>query len=192
MSFDKMVLYYGAPALCGVKSASLFSAKPNFASAEHILLWMQLLASVGKKMAVIDRSPLLKLFFVYDERIMYETVGGAAQVAYLAAKGYPVSKGLSAVLSELFFRIETQRDFPHEIGLFLGYPLEDVVCFERDGGKSSKFSGMWQVYSNVEEACRRMALYRKCSDTFARCYDEGMDFLHIHKNYSISLGGIKV
>ena len=37
-------------------------------------------------------------------------------------------------------------DFPHEIGVFLGYPLEDVVGFIRHRGKCFTCCGCWKSY----------------------------------------------
>ena len=59
--------------------------------------------------------------------------------AYLASKGYQVEKGLNFVLAELFHRLAANDDFPHEVGLFLGYPLEDVVGFETHGAQDFKY-----------------------------------------------------
>ena len=47
---------------------------------------------------------------------------------------------------------ERGMGFPHEIGIFLGYPLEDVRRFIENGGKGFLFSGYWKVYCNPMEA----------------------------------------
>ena len=56
---------------------------------------------------------------------------GAYKSQARAKKGYPVEKGFDAVLYEPVFRLMRFGDFPHEIGIFLGYPQEDVVPFLR-------------------------------------------------------------
>lgn len=40
--------------------------------------------------------------------------------------------------------------FPHEMGLLLGYPPEDVEGFIRNQGKNSLCTGYWRVYENAE------------------------------------------
>lgn len=42
-------------------------------------------------------------------------------------------------------------EFPHEMGLFLGYPPEDVVGFIFHRGKNFLISGYWKVYYKAEE-----------------------------------------
>ncbi len=56
--------------------------------------------------------------------------------------------------------------FPHEIGLFLGYPSEDVLGFIRNRAGNSKMTGAWKVYGDKEKAERIFEKYRKCT----RCY----------------------
>lgn len=49
-------------------------------------------------------------------------------------------------------------EFPHEMGFFLGYPLEDVVGFIRNQGKNFLYTGYWKVYADLQE---KLSLFRK-------------------------------
>lgn len=42
-----------------------------------------------------------------------------------------------------------ERQFPHELGLLLGYPLEDVEGYIRNDGRNFLYIGYWKVYANV-------------------------------------------
>ena len=42
-------------------------------------------------------------------------------------------------------------DFPHEMGLLLGYPVEDVQGFIEHKGKDYLYAGYWKVYTDLEE-----------------------------------------
>lgn len=59
---------------------------------------------------------------------------------------------------------ETAFSFPHEIGLFLGYPIADVRGFIENGGQNCRYSGYWKVYGNVSEAKKRFARYERDRD----------------------------
>ena len=48
--------------------------------------------------------------------------------------------------------MEKAGPFPHEMGIALGYPLEDVRGFIRHKGKNYLYSGYWKVYGDVEKA----------------------------------------
>ena len=46
-------------------------------------------------------------------------------------------------------------DFPHEVGLFLGYPPGDVEGFRLNHGRNFKLCGLWKVYCDMEQATAR-------------------------------------
>lgn len=54
--------------------------------------------------------------------------------------------------------MKERGEFPHEMGLLLGYPLEDVKGFMENEGKYFLYSGYWKVYENMTE---KMRLFRK-------------------------------
>ena len=187
MSFDETVLSFAAPALCGIKPANLFSVPKSCLLREQnkISSWTKDFMAMGREIQVIERSKNLFLFFAFDRKLLCKTLSGSPQMKYLKSKGYPVGSGWNTILLELFFRLSNDEAiFPHEIGLFLGYPLSDVVAFEKDGGKKSKYTGFWQVYSNVDEACKKMKLYRECSTQCCKQLAKGTAVPVICKAYS--------
>ena len=69
---------------------------------------------------------------------------------------------------QLIKRMCADEEFPHEIGLFLGYPPEDVRGFIENGAENCKCVGCWKVYGNVEAAKKTFAKYKKCTDVYSR------------------------
>jgi hypothetical protein len=61
-------------------------------------------------------------------------------------------------------KFETYRQFPHEIGLFLGYPIDDVLGFVKHKGRNYKLCGYWKVYGNVEKAKNNFHCYELCRE----------------------------
>ena len=65
------------------------------------------------------------------------------------------SLDLSDVLSRFQKRyadcMEQIAEFPHEMGLLLGYPVEDVEGFIENKGHNYLYAGYWKVYGHVEE-----------------------------------------
>ena len=51
-----------------------------------------------------------------------------------------------------------KQSFPHEIGVILGYPLEDVKGYMENGGQKCLLNGYWKVYNNPEEAKRKFEI----------------------------------
>lgn len=71
------------------------------------------------------------------------------------------------------------REFPHEIGVFLDYPLEDVQGFMANGGAGAVCQGCWKAYGDAQEAYRRFRLYGKCREVYLSCYRRGFDVLRL-------------
>ena len=68
------------------------------------------------------------LLLVYRPERLERQLADPAVRSLLLQEGYPVEGGLEAMLETLTCRL-AQEDFPHEVGLFLGYPHEDVEGF---------------------------------------------------------------
>lgn len=89
------------------------------------------------------------LFYRKEELFEYlKTIGVRS---FIQSFGYE-SMGLDEMLDRLsrrisLFELKGMR-FPHEIGVFLGYPVEDVRGFIKKGGKEYLLLGYWKVYEN--------------------------------------------
>ena len=78
-----------------------------------------------------------------------------------------MDRGLEEMLDALQLRL-TCGAFPHEIGLFLGYPPEDVEGFRLHRGRDYKLCGCWKVYSDVEGARQCFRRYDRCRAALCR------------------------
>ena len=76
-------------------------------------------------------------------------------------------------LTKLARRLKQQEDFPHEIGLFLSYPPEDVKGFLEH--RPCKCVGCWKVYENEEAAKKTFAKYKACTRVYCRQLASGID-----------------
>ncbi len=78
---------------------------------------------------------------------------------FLESRGYEKSKALHDYLKTLKYRF--QFGCPHEIGLFLGFPLHDVVGFIDNNGQNSLLSRYWKVYDRLNDALGVFSSYDK-------------------------------
>lgn len=69
-------------------------------------------------------------------------------------------------------RLQEAETFPHEIGLFLGYPPEDVEGFMQHRTDVLCVS-TWKVYGNLEAAQRTFARYKKCTRVYLDQHRQG-------------------
>ena len=84
-----------------------------------------------------------------------------------------VTEDSKKAVERLKERIRQLEDFPHEIGLFLSYPIEDVLGFIENRGKNYILNGYWKVYGNEEEARKSFFKYRKCTDVYHKLFMGG-------------------
>lgn len=71
-------------------------------------------------------------------------------------------------------KMRTENRFPHEVGLFLSYPPEDVKGFIDNRAENYKDAGMWKVYGDVENARKMFRKFKKCTDLYYRMWKAGM------------------
>ena len=76
-------------------------------------------------------------------------------------------------LIHLISRMKECEEFPHEVGLFLGYPPEDVCGFIENRAENCKCVGCWKVYGNACEAQKTFAKYKKCTAVYSMRHAQG-------------------
>lgn len=95
------------------------------------------------------------MWLLYREEELKKILRREENRQFFRTMGYE-SFSLPAVLNKVRNRLITHRDgkgeYPHELGILLGYPLEDVEGFIRNKGKNYLYSGYWKVYGDVEKA----------------------------------------
>ena len=61
----------------------------------------------------------------------------------------------------------------------MGYPLLDVIDFERHGGRGFAHCGSWKAYRDVESAKKLSLLYKECSERCLRLFERGFSIKEI-------------
>lgn len=59
------------------------------------------------------------------------------------------------------------------MGLFLGYPPEDVQGFMECRAKGFRCVGCWKVYGDAEKAQKLFASYKKCTAVYTARHAKG-------------------
>ncbi|SEL09907.1 DUF3793 family protein [Ruminococcus albus] len=159
---ENVLAFHAAPTLMGMKCGSLPTLSPQEYDIDEL---SQLFAEgyFGSRIGArfVSRCSHRTLIYVYDRRLLDKTLSDNSVRELLAEYGYDVSWDSEQCLDRLCERL-TNSDFPHEIGVFLGYPLEDVKGFITNCGQRCKLCGMWKVYSDVERAKELFECYRQC------------------------------
>lgn len=180
MSLEKSLIVHCAPTLASIKPASLFTIeeKPGCPLCHELRQWNRILCPKGLTICELRRSGRTALVYVYRRSHLMKSLECPEMSAFLRSYGYDVMS-ISGVLRQLRKRLGQCSGFPHEIGAFLGYPLEDVVGFIENEGRNCKCAGCWKVYGDAAEAKRKFAQYHKCCCVYQRLWDEGRSVLQL-------------
>ena len=84
-----------------------------------------------------------------NEKSMEKVLVNKRCINFLKFVGYSSDYELNDYMDELVFRLQSE-EFPHEIGVFLGYPLKDVLGFMGYGKNELVEVKNWRIYGNKE------------------------------------------
>ena len=70
-------------------------------------------------------------------------------------------------------RLRTEEEFPHEVGLFLSYPPEDVQGFIDHRAEDFKCAGLWKVYGDEQRAQLLFDRFRRCTQRYCALWQTG-------------------
>ena len=175
-NFGHLLAYHTAPTLLGIKCASLVSlSQIEFDVDEQLCYFNRRTAARGLKSRVMCGCGGRVLFLIYNEALLEKRLSDGEVRGLLKRFGYGENFTLEECLDRLSQRIRGSGEFPHEIGLFLDYPVEDVVGFIRNKGGNYKLCGCWKVYGSEESARRTFANYDKCRKYLCNKLNEGAD-----------------
>lgn len=165
--WEELLVRHCAPTLAGIKTASMFtcSFEDEVELREHIRGWNRQLTAKGLRMLVLRWQCGRALVYLYRPARLRCDLQQELACRLLRERGYGMETPERCVL-QLIRRLSEGEDFPHEIGLFLGYPPEDVCGFIENRAEGCKCVGCWKVYGDAEAAQRLFAKYRKCTDAY--------------------------
>ncbi|HIS14769.1 MAG TPA: DUF3793 family protein [Candidatus Ornithospirochaeta stercorigallinarum] len=175
MTFPQLLARYAAPTLAGMKCASLVSLKPLNG---HIDEWIPLLEEKGLRFFHLKTERSIRLVLVYREEMLSKALSTQEAKSILRPLGY--DEEMKTALEHLRTRF-LSVPCPHEIGLFLGYPANDVIGFIENNGSNFKLSGLWKVYGDEESALRLFARYEKCRKAYISFLENGANLIKLCK-----------
>lgn len=154
-----IILYYGAPTFYSNKPSTVITF--NKFGINMYGLWKKYKEDyidnkLYKYIDLYDNGERCTVLF-YDERKLINTIYCKDNMEFLQMYGYNSNMDLFEILNYLKKRY--YNFCPHEIGIFLGFPVKDVKEFIYGEKNNCLLCGYWKVYYNLEEAKRIFALY---------------------------------
>lgn len=167
-----------APFLKGIKDSALLVLKPEDAQAMGMML-----SRMNAKCKLMYRNCKKIILLLYREAKLRELLQDKQIRRFLKKYGYGKCGQLDEILNCLKSRFQSaygkRQEFPHEIGAFLGYPLEDVEGFIENNGQNSLLTGYWKVYSDKERAQKLFRRYDEAREVAIHEVLEGKKFYEI-------------
>lgn len=166
---SEQIVRHCSPTLAGLKSGNMFSAPcENFQDVLcEIRILNQRLTVKGIKIIPLRYSGKRCLIYVFRPAALKCDLADEQACKVLKDFGYENCKP-GKCIGRLLKRLNSPGQFPHEIGLFLGYPPEDVCGFIRNKGKCPKRTGHWQVYGDEEFALAKFESFNRCTRIFCK------------------------
>ena len=166
---EALLAYYCAPAFAGIKPSNLVSLNNSeFPDLQRELY--RLNSELNPKdiyIEILCECAERTLVIAYRRTVLERHLCLHGSRAFLSRYGYPKTGRLEAYLEILKRRLENET-FPHEIGVFLGYPLHDIYCFINNRERGCLLVGEWRVYHNPEEAERLFCRFKSCRTALVR------------------------
>ena len=189
-AFERELAQHCSPAMAGIKPANIVTFLSEVGeernSLYHLIhIYSRRFWSQDLRFQILCECPRRILLMVYRSSLLEAQVNQPSVKRLLEKEGYRLGR-ISEMVEQVGERIKQagQCQFPHEIGVFLGYPLEDVKGFIENKGKNFLYSGYWKVYSDVERAKSYCRHWEQVRDRLLQVMDTGKtiyDMFYLHQ-----------
>ena len=187
-----VIIRNAAPTIRKHKTSSLINFNNSNSNRNLYNLWGKYKNEVRDRLDVDyfelkkDKSNILVLF--YDSEKINLSIKDNKNMEFLKRFGYNEHMDAAQCLSLLSNRF--QYMCPHEIGVFLGYPIEDVTSFVDCPNTKCKMVGYWKVYHDIESAEVIFNLYDEIKNANIQLMMRGMKPTELLKKNTLNIVNI--
>ncbi|WP_194190060.1 DUF3793 family protein [Clostridium chrysemydis] len=177
--FKKFMLFMLAPVVAGYKPSSTITlVKKSSDYFEWNKSKEELLEELNLNYIVLRECSEAKIILVFNEAKLRERLKNKENKNFLEGLNYDLSLDIFEILLKLKERYNLYH-CPHELGIFLGIPVEDVKDFMECTEKKCLACGYWKVYNNYDEAIKTFNDYNLVKDRVVRLVNNDNDFTNI-------------
>jgi hypothetical protein len=170
----------GAETISGVKPGNLVNVANRLrpCGRNPYELWRghgaALLAGTELEALELDDRGGSLLLYLYRRDLLQRILDRKPVAAILDKCSYQEPANLSLTLAQLQARVKG-KSFPHEIGIFLGYPLKDVLAFMGQIALPFACQGPWKIYGRPEQSLELADRFRQCRCRMANLLRSNID-----------------
>ena len=171
---EEILVRHCSPTLANIKTGNLVNCRIDsvYRLKKDIISLNSVLNAKGVSIRVLYCSSERALIYVYRPEKLNADMQNGKDKKFLNSIGYRGTTN-DELINELSARVYSCGGFPHEIGLFLGYPIDDVISFIENKGKNFKCCGCWKVYHDEDNAKKTFEKYKKCTNIYCKKYLQG-------------------
>lgn len=162
-----------APVLAGLKISNLL----NVSKTQEKFI-RDFLVNTELSSYVLLRNGHRVIILLYHEKMLKAYLNNKQIQKFLTEEGYGTMEleEMLWLLSERYqSHIEKKADFPHEMGVFLGYPMEDVEGFIENHGENFLCIGYWKVYQNQQKKLDLFQEYDRAKEWMILLISNGIE-----------------
>ncbi len=165
--YEKLIIEHCSPTLAGLKAGNMFSVKSddNVDVAKEIRLLNRMLKAKGLRVIPLKKTSESALIYIYRPDLLKRDLKHPEAENILRKRGYNCGNP-ECCIAQLAKNMKKGGAFPHEVGLFLGYPPTDVEHFMNNSCEGVICCGCWKAYSNPEKAEMLFQRFRKCREIY--------------------------
>lgn len=164
-----------SPTLAGLKTGSLFSYcysdRDNLNNELREI--NRVISKKGLRMIPLKIEDNRALIYIWRIDRLDNDLKDSKACELLSRYGYTL-RSSQGCINQLISRLNCDGEFPHEIGLFLGYPPEDVEGFIENNAKCYLCCGTWKVYGDSEKASNVFESYKRCEEIYTQKVKAGV------------------
>ena len=173
--YEVLLINYASQTLANKKLANLFTFKnlKNIDIEKMVYEWNQILNEKNIYVEILGSGKSSAQIYTYRPEKLKAVLNKIEVRNLLSPLGYDTND-LDQSINHLKKRFR-KENFPHEIGIFLGYPYEDVIGFIENKGTKYLSNGYWKVYADKEEKLKLFDQYNKIKKSYKTIFSR-------HKN----------
>ena len=164
-----------APLLSGLKISNLFNV-----SREQIPMVKKLFCGTNISYYILSEQKDTVALFLYQREELLAYISKQEVCILLEKYGYEgmsVESSLSLLAKRYQVYTMHQEEFPHEMGVFLGYPVEDVIGFIEHEGRECLGVGYWKVYENMPQKKKVFEQFERAKEWMVVLISNGIDLM---------------
>ncbi|WP_187374438.1 DUF3793 family protein [Murimonas intestini] len=178
-----MILFHCAPVLKGVKASNMITLPQG-----GWLTAAGLLQGSDVRWHILSSGDRADVMLLYRRQWVKKLIEDKQNRSFLAERGYQLPEAVTDeaiihMLEEIRDRYDKYTDgegeFPHELGILLQYPLDDVRAFIENRGEGYLLNGYWKVYHNPERARAVFNKYNRVREIAAGQFVGGCEWKEI-------------